>query len=86
MKKSPYKHLLTLMCKEQGSKKAMCLVGLFYGKVLGSFWVEGNMNREVYQEINFIHERWSYLPHNPGQPQQKSHLKQDRCLLAAQES
>ena len=38
-------------CKKQGQPKAMCWTGLYNGKVIGPFWIEGSMDQMVYREL-----------------------------------
>lgn len=35
-------------CKTQNQRKVMCWTGLFDGKVIGPFWIDGTMNQFVY--------------------------------------
>ena len=43
-------HVL-VQCKSQSNQKAMCWTGLYNGKVIGPFWIQGTMDRNVYNTL-----------------------------------
>ena len=48
---APVNPYLNVECKTQSQQKIMAWVGLFEGKVIGPFWIEGTMNKEVYHDL-----------------------------------
>ena len=47
-------------CKSQSQQKAMCWTGLFRGKVIGPFWIEGSMDQHVYHDL-LVEKIWPCL-------------------------
>lgn len=48
---SPVNPHTIIECKSQHQQKAMCWTGLYDGKVLGPFWIEGTMDQYVYRSL-----------------------------------
>ena len=48
---SPCNPHTIIECKTQNQKKAMSWAGLFNGKVIGPYWIEGTMNQYVYRRL-----------------------------------
>ena len=48
---SPSNPHVLVECKSQSNLKVMCWTGLYNGKVLGPFWIEGTMDILVYNSL-----------------------------------
>ena len=48
---APVNYYLNVEYKTQRKQKIQALVGLFEGKVIGPFWIEGTMKKEVYHDL-----------------------------------